>query len=405
MNLILRNIRQLITPLTQQIEGCNDNFQTLSNAAVVIQNGKFVWIGKEEQFDSRSFEPIDSFDASEYIVLPGFVDPLTFPFFPHIDRMHNALFEPWREQWTPSLLQEKFSHFLRTLNQASKVEIKKASRFHFDQFLRHGITTARVAIEETGNEATTILLLQLAKELHNEHLLDSIPACYIGLGSLQRSSLDDYTQWLNNRFLPYLREHRSPSHLVIESGLFQDVQLEKILSSSDDDFFDRTILVDFFNRTNGIWFSTTGNSQCVLTSPPSNDDITLLHQTKTLAILSPMFFLFTRQKPFSIRTMLDAGIPVALSSGFHPVIGRTLSPQLTWMLACSQFGFTPEEALTALTLTSALACGCYNVVGSIEIEKQADLFLARTNNLYDLVYYTSANFITKIIKNGVLLDF
>ncbi|HOV99191.1 MAG TPA: hypothetical protein PK595_06435 [Bacteroidota bacterium] len=405
MNLILRNIQQLITPLTRPMEGCNGNFQTLSNAAVVMQNGKFIWIGQEEQFDSSSFELIDSFDASDYIALPGFVDPLTFPFFPHINRKHDALFEPWREQWAPSLIKEKVFHFLRTLNQASKVEIKKASRFHFEQFLKHGITTARVSIEETGDEATTFLLLQLAKELHNEHLLDSILACYIGLGSLQHTSLDNYTQWLSERFLPYLSDHRSTSHLVLELGLFQDIQLEKILTSSNRYGFDHTVLVDFFNRTNGIWSSTTDNSQCVITSPPSNDDITLLQQTKTLAILSPMFFLFTRQKPFSIRTVLDAGIPVALSSGFHPVIGRTLSPQLTLMLACSQFEFTPEEALTALTLTGALACGCHNVVGSIEIGMQSDLLLARANDFYDLVYYNGTNFITKIIKNGVMLDF
>ena len=49
------------------------------------------------------------------------------------------------------------------------------------------------------------------------------------------------------------------------------------------------------------------------------------------------------------------------------------SPLLAMNMACTLFGFTPEEALAGMTREGAKALGMGSEIGTLEIGKSADL--------------------------------
>jgi imidazolonepropionase len=79
-------------------------------------------------------------------------------------------------------------------------------------------------------------------------------------------------------------------------------------------------------------------------------------------------------------------------------------PMMT-TIACTQMRMTPEEAITASTLNGAAALGISDKVGSIEVGKQADIAVYDIPNYRYLPYHFGANFLSTVIKRGVILEF
>ena len=61
---------------------------------------------------------------------------------------------------------------------------------------------------------------------------------------------------------------------------------------------------------------------------------------------------------------------------------------------------TPEEVLTAVTLTGAAAIGRADRIGSLEPGKQADLLLWDAPDLDYICYRFVSNLVKKVIKRG-----
>jgi imidazolonepropionase len=72
-------------------------------------------------------------------------------------------------------------------------------------------------------------------------------------------------------------------------------------------------------------------------------------------------------------------------------------------LAVMHMGFTPEEALTAVTLNAAKALKRDHLIGSLEKGKQADILICGVKELADLLTFFGTNTINKVFKQGHLL--
>lgn len=400
MNIILRNIRQLVTVHAQgapfKTGPSMQALHCLSRATVVVQNGIITWIGPDDEFQRSLFPDIDLFDASEYVVLPGFVDSLAFPFF--MDSM-DTLFKPWHESWTEGTVIQKLSALHEIMQHQSKAELKKEIRKHFETLFRHGTTTVQAVLLSPPSEYTHLLLLQILKELSNELLIDIVPAYYM-LPEYTHPP-DNYTQWLSKNFLPYLHERNTIKNILCDC-------------TPDTSNFINTLhtlgfeAITLLNPTRTMNFTAlmhlNTSLRYFLTSSPTSDDISLMLANNSFILLCPTFFLATHFPSFSLRPLVDAHVPIALGSWYHPFFIRTPSMQSILSLACTYFDLTPEEAITAATLNSAGAIGCATNVGSIELGKQADMVLIRGSSYYDLFWQAGTNHIQVIIKNGVLLE-
>jgi imidazolonepropionase len=105
----------------------------------------------------------------------------------------------------------------------------------------------------------------------------------------------------------------------------------------------------------------------------SGEGIGALGGGGTVGVLLPVSTFFIRATPPSVRTMVEAGAPVAIATDFNPGTSPALSMPEVVMMACTLYGLTPHEALCAATLNPSWVLGLSETLGALEVGKRADL--------------------------------
>lgn len=100
------------------------------------------------------------------------------------------------------------------------------------------------------------------------------------------------------------------------------------------------------------------------------------------------------------RRMIEAGIPIAVATGFNPFCAPGCHLPFMMSLACSQLDMRPEEVLKAATIISAKSLGLDKRIGSLEAGKQADFVLIDSPSLEYWLYHSMTDTCTKSWKAG-----
>ena len=134
------------------------------------------------------------------------------------------------------------------------------------------------------------------------------------------------------------------------------------------------------------------------------EEISLLAKSSTVGILLPTTAVILQLKRPPARQMLNAGCIVALGSDFNPN-AYCYSMPLIMSLACIDLRLTMAEALIASTINSAFALGVQRKHGSIEVGKQSDFLLIKSNRWENLIYQIGAHssLIKSVVVNGRLV--
>jgi imidazolonepropionase len=123
------------------------------------------------------------------------------------------------------------------------------------------------------------------------------------------------------------------------------------------------------------------------------------------ATLLPAAAFYLRLGRFApARSLIEAGVPVALATDANP--GGGLSPSLPFAmaLACFGMGLSLEEALAAATINAAYSLEIHRDVGSVEEGKRADLVILRSPRILDLLR-VGVPAVRAVIKDGrVVVD-
>ena len=105
----------------------------------------------------------------------------------------------------------------------------------------------------------------------------------------------------------------------------------------------------------------------------SNEDIQLLGQSPTIAVLLPTSGFSLDQRYAPGRALVDAGSAVAIATNYNPGSAPCPSMPMTIALACRRAGLLPREAITAATRNAACVLGLEHSHGRIEAGMHADL--------------------------------
>ncbi|MGI9076983.1 MAG: amidohydrolase family protein, partial [Gemmatimonadaceae bacterium] len=108
----------------------------------------------------------------------------------------------------------------------------------------------------------------------------------------------------------------------------------------------------------------------------------------TVATLLPgtMFFL-GRHGQAPARSLIDAGVPVALATDFNPGTSPTVNFPLILTLAVSQLRMSAAESIIAGTVNGAAALGLVHETGRIAEGYSADLALFDAEDLREIPYW------------------
>jgi imidazolonepropionase len=131
----------------------------------------------------------------------------------------------------------------------------------------------------------------------------------------------------------------------------------------------------------------------------SDDDVSALASSGTIATLLPGVEFSTRQPYPDARHLLDAGVRVALASDCNPGSCFTSSMALCVALAVREMRMTPAEALHAATATGAAALD-RDDVGVLAPGRLADLVLLDAPSYVHLAYRPGVPLVAGVWQAG-----
>jgi imidazolonepropionase len=107
----------------------------------------------------------------------------------------------------------------------------------------------------------------------------------------------------------------------------------------------------------------------------SDAGVAALGEGRTAAVLLPSSTFTLRSAPAPVAALRDAGAALAIATDLNPGTSPVCSMPETIAMACSLYGMTPIDALTAATANPAWVLGIDDRAGTLEMGKRADLLL------------------------------
>jgi imidazolonepropionase len=384
----------------------------IEDGAVLVRGETIEAVGTTSELAGK-YPDEPRLDASDQVVMPGFVDPHTHLIWVG-DRA--AEFEMRLEGKTYLEILAAGGGILSTVKAvrgASIDQLVAETRPRLETMLSYGTTTAEAKSGyglETGAELRTLeaLLaldaegpLDLAITFMGAH---AIPAEYADRG-------DEYTELLIQDMLPSVKDwwqQNSPQRplpfvdVFCETGAFSLEQSRKIMQAAQNLGFPLKIHADEFDNLGGARLAAEmGAVSADHLVKTSASDIQAIAISDLVAVALPCTPFGLAEPDYTpARSILEAGGLLALATDLNPGTAWCESMQFAIALACRYLKLTPAQAIAAATINAAAAIDRAGEIGSIEPGKQADIILLDVSDYRHLGYRFGANLVRTVIKKG-----
>jgi len=414
---IIRNANQILTlagqngkPRTREgmrelgiIEG--------KDSVIAIHQGKIVQIGKEKAVQQTINElgitddSIQYIDAKGKLVMPGLIDPHTHVVFGGSReyelelRMNGATYLEILQQGGGILATTRMTR------EASEEELFAQTWKRLDAFLQHGVTTIEAKSGYGLTVEDELKQLRVAKQLAEAHPLDLI-STFMGAHAIPgeyKGQPDQYVELIIEEMLPRIAAEKLAvfCDVFCEHGVFSVEQSERILTAGKQMGLRPKIHADEIEPMGGAELAARiGAISADHLLRASDEGIEAMAKASVVATLLPGTAFFLMTSPARARQMIEAGVPVALSTDRNPGSSPTENLQLIMNLACLNMKMTPAEVIVATTINAAHATGVARHVGSLEAGKQADILIMNVPSYQHLQYHYGVNHTDTVLKNG-----
>jgi imidazolonepropionase len=317
-------------------------------------------------------------DATGCSLLPGFVD------------CHTHLpFAGWRageyEQKVTGVPYEQIARSgggiassARALRETPDSAVLAQAQEIAGEMLRAGTTTFECKSGYGLSTAGELRSLQLATELSG-----IVSQVTTRTALLAHAVPDGYTTttWMDEvqEMLPEALEHASALDIFVESIAFGLDDLDRMGRLATANGVSLRAHVEQFTTMRSVPVALKHNARSVdhlATIHP--DDIAPLAASECAAVLLPGAEVMGAEACAPARALIEAGAIVVLATDGNPGTSPIFSLPLIVGLGVRRYGLSTREALLAVTLNSAWVLDLSDELGSIELDKRADLVLLDT---------------------------
>ncbi|MGZ0713164.1 imidazolonepropionase (plasmid) [Coraliomargarita sp. W4R53] len=422
MTTLITNIGELTTNVSSPGDPCG----TLHDAAVLIEGERIVWVGpaaaataaaethlarrdtavagESRRAERVSTNPADeraelnrlnTVDAGGRAVIPGFVDSHTHLVFGG-DRADE--FEA-RMSGTPYAA-GGIRRTVTATRAASDDELRARLATLTAELHAQGTTTFEIKTGYGLTVADEARLARLAAEVTPEVTFlgaHVVPAEY----AEQR---DEYLDLVADEMLAACAPYSRWIDVFCEQGAFTLDESRRVLEAG--------VAAGLLPRVHGNQLGYGDGVQLAVAMGAasvdhctylSDDDVSALAASDTVATLLPGVEFSTRQPYPDARRLIDAGVTLALASDCNPGSSFTSSMPLVIALAVREMGMTTAEAVWSATRGGARALR-RDDVGLVAPGARADLVLLNAPTRVHLAYRPGVPLIARVWQAGVSVD-
>jgi imidazolonepropionase len=401
MKTIIKNIGHLYSP---DVNGNYGDISKLENVSMSITDGFIEKIHHEKFPSSDNIDQI--IDANGMSVLPGFVDAHTHPVFWKTRESEFIMRLQGKSYEEIATAGGGIRNSARSFQQADKDQIKLITKNRIKTFIEYGTTTIEAKSGYGLSTLGEIKSLEIISELNQEQALEMVPT-FLGAHEVPdgyRSRRNEYVQLIIEEMLPEIARRKLALYCDVfcEKGVFSLEETRRIIEAAGSYGLKARIHSD---ELHAFGAAELASEMGAITADHlvmvSDKGIAAMAENKVIPVILPATTFFLGKDQYApARKMLLNSCQVALATDFNPGSSMTQNMQLIWTIAALKLGMLTGEMLWATTIIPARSLMRENLIGSIEVGKQADLILLDIPNLDYLAYHMGINHVNMTIKKG-----
>lgn len=406
---ILRNIGQLVTmagsekPRTGREMG---EIEILKGAYLAVKDGRVLKAGTGDCSNLIGKGTVVE-DAKGLTVTPGLIDP-------HTHLVHGGSRE---NEFSKKLEGVPYIDILKagggilstvtSTKAATHEELYKKAKKSLDIMLGFGMTTIEAKSGYGLDLETEIKQMEVAKSLGKDHPMD-IVSTFLGAHAVPMEYKENPDKFVDMviDMLPIVKEKELAEFCDVfcEEGVFSVPQTRKILLAAKELGYGLKIHADEIVSLGGAELAAeVGAISGDHLMAASDRGIEMMAREGVVADILPGTSFNLGKAYAPVRKMIDAGVPVALSTDYNPGSCPTENIQFIMQLGSSGMKMTPREVFTAVTINAAHSIGKAHEIGSLEPGKKADFVIFDSPNIDYIIYHFGISHTKEVYKGGKLV--
>jgi imidazolonepropionase len=368
-----------------------DPLGVIANAAIGIQDGKVVRIGKRTElagFRATEVVPLDG-----AWVTPGLIDCHTHLVFGGNRADEHAMRRAGASYEEIARAGGGIASTVAKTRAASSSELISSARQRLRALMAGGVTTVEIKSGYGLDTANEMRLLNAAKALGKSESV-RVVSTLLALHALPpefADRRDDYVKMVVDDMLPAIAKARLATSVdaFCDTIAFTPGEVERLFRAASEHGLRVKLHAEQLSNQSGAGLAAQYRAL-------SGDHLEHLDEAGakamaeagTVAVLLPgAFYALQETRKPPVQMLRDQGVRIAVATDCNPGTSPLLSPTLAMNMACTLFGLTPEEALAGMTVNAAHALGLEKSIGSIAPGKAADLAVWRLESLAELGYW------------------